>query len=93
MALKLRTPLPNGFEAEYIKIFAFAVTPSQQHCEVRLAVYKDEAARRAGLAPADMADPLSLNGAHYPGTGEGITLAGIYAALKQLPGFAAAEDV
>lgn len=92
MAIKLKTQLPNGFEAEYLNVFHFAATPSQRHCQVRLAVYKDEAARRAGLQPASMADPIDLNGEKYPAGNDGISVQAIYQALKTLPGFEAAED-
>lgn len=93
MALKKITALPNGFDAEYIRIMRYVDHREEHVCEVQLGIYKDQDARQAGKVPAAFPDSISLNADNYPGTSAGMALADIYTKLKTLQAFADAVNV
>ena len=91
MALSKNIDTPYGIPATYWHILAINANRLQGGMSVLLAGYASKDMRDAGKVPLHNVE-VPLVGGEYPGTGDGLTYAAIYAAIKAKPEWADAEN-
>jgi hypothetical protein len=92
MALKLKTKLPTHHDYEYWIVASIFVDKLSPQSVIRVAVYKDKAARDSGAQP-HFANELNVQTSLFTGPGPKDQFQRAYQILKDLPDFVGAVDV